>query len=207
MHRTVCQNKVLLVMEYAAVVFDSEQQKVENAFPLEVPMAFTADIYAGYKNLFAYVTSSQELDLYDITSGQKLTAISREWLSGLLGKVGEYADDPKISSVDFSKTGAQMVIGTDAGVVLYDRNSGERRVLTTSPGEKVSFTENGNVLVLEYEEQIQEEAASENFWKDTMYHWTYVIYDTLTGEMISRSEQETGYVQRCRRCMDSLDPG
>lgn len=202
------ENQVLIVMEHAAVVFDPERQKVEDAFPLEVPMAFKADIYAGYKNLFAYVDSSQNLDLYDVTSGQKMTDISREWMSGLLGKVGEYADNPKINSVDFSQDGAQMVIGTDAGVVLYDRNSGEGRVLTTSPGENVSFTENGNVQVLEYEEQVQAEAASENFWKDTMYHWTYVIYDALTGETISRSEQETGYVTDEKgQCILSLKNG
>ena len=188
------KNQVLIVMEHAAVVFNSENQKVEQAFPLEVPMAFKADIYVGYENLFAYVDSSQNLDLYDVTSGQKTAVISQEWMSGLLGKVGEYADDPKISRVDFSQDGVQMVISTDAGVVLYDRNSGEGRVLTTSPGEHVSFTGNGNVLVLEYEEQTQAETASENFWKDTMYHWTYVIYDAHTGETISRSEKETGYV-------------
>lgn len=188
------ERKVLIVMEQVAVVFDSKNQTMENIFSLEVPMTFKADIYAGNKNLFAYVSSSQELYLYDWKSGQKTMVISQDWLADLLGKVGEYADDPKISSVDISRDGAQIVIGTDAGVVLYDRNSEAGKALTSNPGENARFAENGNVLVLEYEEQNQTESNSENFWKDKVYGWTSVIYNSLTGKLLAKSEQEMGYV-------------
>lgn len=194
-----------VVLNYCIARIDLESQEVLDIFPLEGRVYSVQDSYVQKDNLFAYYSSSDELYVYDLITGEKLNYLRLNQTSSdtelqyayniesisindkknaiALGLSYTLVDQRNIIVTEPFNTEIELPELPSAGLILYELDTQTVSIVSSVPSCKVQFIDASHIAAIHFTSPVSG-TKHEDIWGTKTFSYYQALYD-ITANRIS----------------------
>lgn len=214
----ISENEFAVVLNYCIARIDLLSRDVLNVFPLDARVSSTRDGYDQKDNIFAYTNNSDELYVYDLNTGDKVSYLSLKQTSSdaelhynytiesislnekkdaiAIGLSYTLKDQWNLTVLEPPNTELSPDTGTElpelpsAGLILYELNTKITTIVSAVPTCKVRFADASHIAAIHFTKPAFG-TLQKDIWGAEIFSYYQALYDISANCVSFQGEPTT----------------